>query len=346
MSVLILVILIAVNAFFASSEIAFISLSQYKLEKESKNKTKKGRKAKKIINLTKNPSKFLSLIQVGVTLAGFLASAMASSNFADDLSNMLIRLLPNVSSSILYNCSLVFITLLLSLTTLIFGELVPKRIAMNCSEKLAYATVDILYILSKIFGVVIAFLTAATDLVTKILKIPTKKEEGILEETLLELILEARNTGKIELNEGKILSRVFKMNDTKVYEIMTKYKDVVAIDEKASAKDALKLIEETKFTRIPVYSKDKKNIVGLIHIKDILLNLNKEKKDFKIAKIVRKINKLKENAIIDDAFMLLNKTQVHIAVIENEEGKMQGIVTLEDILEELVGEIYDYYDKI
>lgn len=344
MNIVVLIILILLNAFFASSEIAFISMNEYELAKNTKLKNNLGKKSRRISRLLENPSKFLSLIQVGVTLAGFLASAKASTAFADDLANVMANIFTSVSITVLHNISMVLITIILSLATLIFGELVPKRVAMASPEKIAYKAISVLYVLNIIFAPIIIFLTKSTDFIAKLLRVPEKEDEAVTEDTLVALIMESKKAGKIEKNEGTILKKVFKMNDILVQDIMTPYKKVVAIDVNAKATDILKLIEKTKYTRIPVFDKEKKNIIGIVHNKDILLKLYKDKKNFNIKEVMRKVNKAKENEIIDDVLLKLRKSKIHLAVIEDENKKMVGIVTLEDILEELVGEIYDEYD--
>lgn len=340
-TIIILIILLGVNAFFASAEIAFISLNQYTLKKKIR---EKNAKAKKIQKMLQNPSRFLALIQVGVTLAGFITSASASQSFVDNLAPVICKALPFISISVASSVAMLIITICIAFLSLIFGELVPKRIAMKNAEKMAYASVNILYIIDKIFAPVIWLLTKTTDAITKLCRIPAQNTEAVAEETIRSMVEESKKTGDIEIGEGNMIEKVFQLNDKTAGQIMTDAQDVVIIDINSDLKTMISLVSEYKYTRIPVYEGRWNNIVGIVHIKDILLKVAKVKGEFSLKDIVRYIEKVPKNTKIDDVLTDLRKSQGHMAVVEDARGKMIGIITVEDILEEIVGEIYDEHD--
>lgn len=227
--IIILFILILLNAFFASSEIAFISLNDLKIERMAKEGNKR---AKQILKMLKNPSQFLATIQIGITLVGFLSSAFASDAFADLLAPKLNNVFPAVSLGTWKGISIIIITIILSFFTLVFGELVPKRIAMKYYEKVAFASIGvirIIYILTQPF---VKLLTVVTNSISKLFGIAENEEEIVTEEEIKMLIDEGQEKGSIEENEKQLINNVFEFNDITVSEIMTHRTDIYAIDVK------------------------------------------------------------------------------------------------------------------
>ena len=340
---LFLVILIFLNAFFAASEIAFISLNDAKIEKQAKEGNKK---AKQIEKMLKNPSKFLATIQIGITLAGFLSSAFASDAFADKLAPILNNLIPVVSIGVWKSISIVLITIILSFFTLIFGELVPKRFAMKNYEKLAFATIGIIRGISVVTAPFVKLLTNTTNMVSKLLGVGENEEETVTEEEIKIMLDQGEEKGTIKEEEKELINNVFEFNDITASEIMTHRTDIFAVDINMSMEELMSEIaeDEYKHSRIPVYDETIDEIKGILYIKDILKNTGK--KTFRIKNIMKEAYFIPQNKMINDLFKELQKNKKQIAIIVDEYGGTAGLITMEDILEELVGDIYDEYDEI
>ena len=341
MQIIVLIILIALNAFFAAAEIAFISLNDAKIEKQAKDGNKK---AKQIYKMLKEPSKFLATIQIGITLAGFLSSAFASESFADDLAPILNNLIPlglNTWNAI----SIVIITIILSYFTLVFGELVPKRLAMKNYEKIAYGTVGIIRFISILTLPFVKFLTFSTNFISKLFGVSAQDEETVTEEEIRMMVDVGGEKGIIEEEEKELINNVFEFNDKVVSEIMTHRMDMFAIDIKQNISEVLSEIDEYKYSRIPVYDENIDEIKGILYIKDVLKYL-KNKKDVKVKTVMREAFFVSENKPINELFKELQKNKKQMAIVVDEYGGTAGIITMEDILEELVGNIFDEYDEI
>ena len=339
-SIVILVILIGINAFFASSEIAFISLNDAKIEKQAKDGDKK---AKSIQNMLKDPSKFLATIQIGVTLAGFLSSAFAADTFAEVLSPKLYNLMPFIQEQTWRAISIILITLILSYFTLVFGELVPKRLAMKYTEKIAFSSVGIIKAISVVASPFVKLLTLSTNAVSKIFKITENEEEVVTEEEIRMMIDVGEEKGVIGVAAKEMLNNVFEFNDKIVSEIMVPRTEVFALDKELTIKEVIDILsEDTRYSRVPVYEETIDNIVGIVYIKDILLSKKDENR--KIKELMKKEYYVPETITVDKLFEEMRKNKKQISIVIEEHGGTSGIVTMEDILEEIVGEIYDEYD--
>lgn len=340
-SIFVLIILILINAFFAAAEIAFISLNDAKIEMQVKEGNKK---AKIIQSMLKNPSKFLATIQIGVTLAGFLSSAFASDAFADKLAPVLNTVLPSISIETWRSISIVIITLILSYFTLVFGELVPKRIAMKYYEKISFASIGVIRIISLMTAPFVKFLTFSTNIVSKIFGVTEEEEENVTEEEIRMMIDVGEEKGTIEEEEREMINNVFELNDKVVSEIMIPRNNIFALDADLSITEVIeKLSEDTRYSRIPVYKDNIDNIIGIVYIKDILLST--KNKSSKIKNLIKEAYYVSETKKLDELFQELRKNKKQIAIVLDEYGGTAGMVTMEDILEEIVGEIYDEYDK-
>ncbi len=340
-SIIILIILILINAFFASAEIAFISLNDAKIDIQAKEGNKK---AKKIQNMLKNPSKFLATIQIGVTLAGFLSSAFASDTFADKLAPILNTWLPSVSISTWKSISIIIITIILSYFTLVFGELVPKRIAMKYYEKVSFASIGVIKTISVITAPFVKFLTFSTNIVSKLFGVTGEEEDNVTEEEIRMMVDVGEEKGTIEEEEKEMINNVFEFNDKFVSEIMVPRNKVFALDIDMTIAEVIeKLSEDMRYSRIPVYDENMDNIKGIIYIKDLLIS-NKNKNS-KIKSLVKEAYFVSETKRVNELFQELRKDKKQIAIVLDEYGGTAGMVTMEDILEEIVGEIYDEYDK-
>lgn len=342
--VLLLVILIGLNAFFAASEIAFISLNDAKIDIQAKEGNKKAKKIKKMLE---NPSKFLATIQIGITLAGFLSSAFASEAFASELAPILNNLIPVLSVSTWNTISIIIITIILSYFTLIFGELVPKRIAMKYCEKVAFASIGVISAISILTSPFVKFLTFSTNIVSKIFGVSDAEEETVTEEEIRMMVDVGKEKGTINKEESEMINNVFEFNDKTVSEIMIPRTEIYAVDMNLSISKVIEDITEDKdfrYSRIPVYDETIDEIKGIVYIKDILLST--KNKNVKIKNLVKEAYYVPETKQLDELFDELRKNRKQIAIVVDEYGGTAGIVTMEDILEEIVGEIYDEYDLV
>ena len=340
--ILILLLLILLNAFFAASEIAFISLNDAKIDVQAKEGDKK---AKKIKAMLTNPSKFLATIQIGITLAGFLSSAFASEKFAGELAPILNNWIPAISLGTWKSVSIILITVVLSYFTLIFGELVPKRIAMKNCEKIAFASVGVIRAISIIMAPFVKLLTLSTNLVSKIFGVSETDEETVTEEEIRMMVDVGEEKGTIDEDEKTMINNVFEFNDKIVSEIMVPRKEIYALDMNLTLAEAIEEVsKEITYSRIPVYDETIDNIKGIVHLKDIFLST--QKKNAKIKNLIRDAFFVPETKPVNELFEELRKNRTQIAVVVDEYGGTSGIVTMEDILEEIVGEIYDEYDEV
>lgn len=340
--IIVLIILILLNAFFAASEIAFISLNDAKVSKQAKSGDKK---AKQVLKMLENPSRFLATIQIGITLAGFLSSAFASDAFASRLAPILNDLIPAISIAVWQSISIIIITIILSFFTLVFGELVPKRLAMKNYEKIAFATIGIIrtiYILTIPF---VKLLTVCTNLVSKLFGVSEKDEEVVTEEEIKMMVDEGEEKGSIEENEKELINNVFEFNDTTVSEIMTHRTDIFALNIDMNVNELIEELEEYTYSRIPVYEETIDEIKGILYLKD-LLKYVKTKRNIKLKSIIRPAYFVARSKPIDELFKELQKNNNQMAIVLDEYGGTAGLITMEDILEELVGDIFDEYDEI
>lgn len=341
--ILVLILLIFLNGIFASSEIAFLSLNKLKIKKMSQKNDAKGNKAKKIRKLLEKPSAFLATIQIGITLAGFLASAFAAEAFAD-------KIVAGISASWASEATLktvivILVTCILSYFTLVFGELIPKRIAMTKSEKIAFRYVNMIYILMKVTYPFVWILTFSTNIISKILGIKENEEEKVTEEEIKMMIEEGKRDGTIEASEKELIYNIFKLNDLPVKKIMTPRDDMKVIDVNMNKSEVMDLIKNSKYTRFPVYEDKLDNIIGILNVKEIIKTYSKGNKKFDIRKLMDEdVVFVNEKEIIDDVFELMKERHDQMFLVSNDRRKITGLVTMEDILEEIVGNIFDEYD--
>ena len=339
---IVLFILILLNAYFAMTEIAFISLNDAKIERNAKEGDKK---AKQIEKMLKNPSKFLATIQIGITLAGFLSSAFASDTFAEILAPALNNIFPAISTQTFRGIAIVIITIILSFFTLVFGELVPKRIAMKYYEKIAYWSIGIIKFISIITAPFVKILTVTTNFISKIFGISESEEEIVTEEEIKMMIDEGEEKGTIEQEEKEMINNIFEFNDITASEVMTHRTDIFAIDINDNTEEILKELDDYKYSRVPVYDETIDNIEGILFVKDLLKHF-RTKKQLKIKNIMREAYFVSENKPINELFKDLQKNKMQMAIVIDEYGGTAGLVTMEDLLEEIVGNIFDEYDDV
>lgn len=341
--ILLQIILIALNAFFAATEIAVISLNEKKVRALAEDGNKK---AVKMLKIIEEPTQFLSTIQIGITLAGFLGSAFAADNFAEVLSSAISKAfnLSADNTKIINTVAVVLVTLILSYFTLIFGELVPKRIAMKHKEKLANSVCGIISFLAAVLKPIIWFLTVSTNAVLRLVGIdPHEKEEPVSEEDIVLMLDVGADEGSLDHDDIEYIKNVFKLDKMTAEDVMTPRKSVISISYDASDKEILEIIEEESYSRIPVYEDNPDKIIGILHACDYLLKRNE--KNFDLKSILHTPVFVPETVSLDVLFKDMQTDHNHLAVVVNEYGETSGIVTMEDILEEIVGEIWDERDE-
>ena len=338
--------LIFVNAFFSMSEMAIVTLNDNKIDKMASEGNKK---AKQIQKLTENTSSFLSTIQIGVTLAGFLTSATAAQSFAEMLANAIGKtsIVNVIPVGVISGFSTVVITLIMSYFSLVLGELVPKKIAMNKPEKMAFMAAPILVFVAKVTRPVVKFLAFSTNGVLRLLGIdPHADEEVVTEEEIRMMVDVGGEKGVIEDAQIEMINNIFEFDDIDVADIMTHRTDMVCIDDDEPLSEAVKLSIENGFSRIPVYEEDPDDIIGIVYIKDFLkyvgTNLPKTKT---VKDMMRPAYYVPETKRCGELFTEMTEKRVQMAVVIDEYGGTAGIVTLEDLLESIVGNIQDEYDQ-
>ena len=341
--ILLLLVLILVNAFFAMSEMAVVSLNDAKIEKMAEDGHKK---AKLILKLTKNPTRFLSTIQIGVTLAGFLTSASAATAFAEMLTNAITASF-DVPESIVSPIAVVLITLVMSYFSLVLGELAPKRIGMQVPEKIAFAVAKPLLVISKITAPFVKFLSLSTNGVVRLLGFdPNANEEVVTEEEIRMMVDVGGEKGVIEDTQKEMINNIFEFDDMDAGDIMTHRTDVVAADiNDITLEDFMNLAIEHGRSRIPLYDEDIDNIVGIVYVKDLLKFVGKEvKAKGTLKNIMREPYFIPETKSCGELFKEMSSKRIQMAVVVDEYGGTAGIVTLEDIVEAIMGNIQDEYD--
>ncbi len=337
--IILLFILILINGLFSSAEMALVSLNKSELLEDAKRKNKK---AIKIHKTMENSGDVLAVIQICITVVGFLSSAFAAETFAEYIVELIA---PSVSISveILEPLIIVLVTLILSYFTLVLGELVPKKIALSNPKKIAYKTINIISVLKVLFYPIVRLLSASTNLVCKILRIKTESEDKLTENEIISIISKGRREGIIDLNEEELLLRVFKFDDTTARKVMTVREKIVAVDTYISEKALLNVIKNCRFSRIPVYKDKMDNVVGILLVKDLLIQHSTGAKlDFK--SIMHKPLFVNADDKIDDVFRKMQEEKSPMAIVK-EENKVIGLITFDDAVEEIVGNLNDEYSQ-
>lgn len=343
--IVLLFVLILVNAFFAMSEIAIISLNDNMVEKMAEEGNKK---AKQIMKLTENPSNFLSTIQIGVTLAGFLTSASASTTFADMLTDAVMAKFPTAPVGIINGVSVVLITVIMSYFSLVLGELAPKRMAMQKPEAIAYKVVPLLLVVKKFTSPFVKILSLSTNAVVRLFGFdPNADEESVTEEEIRMMVDVGEEKGVIENLQKEMINNIFEFDDIDVSDIMTHRTDMVAVEDTDTLKDVVELSIEHGYSRIPVYHEDQDNIIGIVYIKDLLKYISSDNfpESDSPREYMRDAYYVPFSKSCGSLFDEMTEKRVQMAVVVDEYGGTAGIVTLEDLIEAIVGNIQDEYDN-
>ena len=344
MEILLQVVLILINAFFAATELAVVSLNSTKLRKleEDGNKT-----ASRLLKMVEEPSAFLSTIQVAITLAGYLGSAFAAENFSGNLSNWLYYTLgfQALSLKALNTVSIIIITIILSYFTLVFGELVPKRIAMQKPYEVAKLACGVIRGMAFVLRPVIWLLSVSVNAVLRLLRLKVEaEEESVTEDEIRMMVDLGGQRGTIDEDEQEWIQNVFDFGDISVREAMTPRNDVDALPDDADDQEILEMVRECGRSRIPVYQENIDTIVGILNARDFLLDRNSGK-NTPLKELLRPAYFAPETIKADNLFKEMQKEKVHIAIVVDEYGGTEGIITMEDLLEEIVGNIYDEFDQ-
>lgn len=335
-------ILIFLNAVFACAEIAVLSVNEAKITKLEENGS---RSAKKLRKLTEQPSKFLSTIQIAITLSGFLGSAFAADNFAARLVNWVMKFELNIDPGTLQNIAVVIITLILSYFTLILGELVPKRLAMKKSESMALAMAPMLLGFAKLFTPVVWFLSVSTNLVLRMMGIdPNEEDEEVSEEGIRLMVDEGGQKGVIDEQEQKIIQNVFEFNDITVGEFATHRTDIHPLWLEDDDEEWENIIHDTRHSMYPVCGDSIDNVVGILSVKDYF-RLRGAPRQQILDEALRPAYYVPEGLHADVLMKQMKNTKNHFAVVLDEYGGLRGIVTMNDLLEQLVGDLTDNNDE-
>lgn len=343
--IILLFVLMLCNAFFAASEIAIITLNDAKLHKMAEEGHKK---AKQVLALTEDSSRFLATIQVGVTLAGFLTSATAAQSLSEPLAAWFIRVVPAAANfaGLVQSVSVIVITLAISYFSLVLGELAPKRIAMQKPEPIAFAFIGPLRVIASCTKPFVKFLSLSTNAVVRLCGMdPHADEENVTEEEIRMLVDVGEEKGVIEEVQKDMINNIFEFDELTAGEIMTPRTDVAAVDVEDNLEEALRIGVDDGYSRLPVYEEDIDHIIGILHIKDLLPYVGREvPKEVSLRNLVRETYFVPETKHCGDLFSEMTAKHMQMAIVVDEYGGVAGIVTVEDLLESIVGNMQDEFD--
>lgn len=333
----IILILTIINAFFAAAEIAFVSVNKSKLEQLEDEGDKK---AARVLSLLDNADDFLATIQVAITFAGFLSSAQAATSFAV----VFAELLPDFAGA--QTVATIAVTLILSYFTLVFGELFPKQVALQMPEAIAMGTAGTIYVAQKLFTPFIWLLSASTGLLQRVTPIDfTESEEKFTREEMRVIIEQSRRSGSFDTDELDMMEGVLSLDSKVAREVMVPRTDTIMIDIDDPYEENLNLIIDSPFSRFPIYKDDRDNVIGVLHTKNLLKTASKTGfQDLDLLEIGNRPMLVPSTIYTDDLLIEFRREQQHMAILIDEYGGVEGIVTMEDLLEEIVGEIDDESD--
>ena len=333
-------IIVWIKSIFSAADTAFTYLNKAKFSQMSK----KNFRAERIKQLLDNKTRFYGVVRSGATMCELLLSAIAAEAF---VSTMVEKFnIFNLEKGIMYAIAIVIVAAVLSYFSLVFGELLPKRIAKNAPEKTAYRTVGFLYVISKINYPFEKLLKFSEKLFSRILGIKDEKKEKLTEQEIKMIIAEGKDQGMYDQNEKRLLVNALKFNNKKVKDALIPKEKIDFININSTYEEVMENIKKYKFTRIPVFENNKNNIVGILNIKDIVLEyINEKEKNLQIKDIMRETFFVKREDKLEEVFSIMKLNKRHLVLVKDNEGNVEGILTLEDIMEELVGEIIDEFDK-
>ena len=339
--ILLQIVFILLNAFFTGSEIAFLSLNQIKLSKQAEEGDKA---AARLLVLVENPNRFLSAIQVAITLSGFLGAAFGTENFSGYLADFMVDVGLPLSPSVAGVIAMVVVTIIISFFSIAFGEMVPKRIAMQKPDMWARMALGTVKAISLVFAPMMWLLDVTTNGTLKLLGMKTKADDGAASEEDIRLMVEnSGEQGAIAQEEQQWIENVFDFGDMVASDVMTPEPDVTAFSIDETPENIIQAIQETGLSRYPVYEEDINDICGVLNARDFLLNLQ-AKNPKPIKGLLRRAYFVPESVHADQLFKDMQSQKHHFAIVVDEYGGTAGVVTMEDLLEEIVGNIYDEFD--
>lgn len=345
LQVVLLLALIFLNAFFAASEIAIISLNDAKLHKMAEEGHKK---AQQVLKLTADSSNFLATIQIGVTLAGFLTSATAAQSLAEPLARWFVGLIPALQPFLgtVQGASVVVVTLIMSYFSLVLGELVPKRIAMQKAESLSFKVIGILRVVATVTKPFVKLLSFSTNVVVRLFGMdPHADEENVTEEEIRMMVDVGEEKGVIEGVQKDMINNIFEFDDIAAEDIMTPRTDVAALEADDGIAEALRIGVDEGYSRLPVYEEDIDQIIGVLYIKDLLPYVGQTiPADVSLRHLVREPYFVPGTKRCGDLFSEMTEKHMQMSIVVDEYGGFAGIVTMEDLLESIVGNIQDEFD--
>lgn len=336
--IILLIILIFLNATFASAEIAVISMNEAKLRKMASDGDKR---AVRLSSLTEQPARFLATIQVAITLAGLLQSAFAAENFADPLVGALKGIGVTIPENVLKSAAIIVITLVLAYFNLVFGELVPKRLAMKKAESMALGMAGLLYTVAKVFKPLVWLLTVSTNGILRLMGLnPDEEDEKVTEEEIRMLLMEGNEQGTIHEEENEIIQNVFEFDDISVEEICTHRREVVALYMDDTEEEWEKIIHDNRHTHYPICGKDLDDVIAVLDTRDYF-RMEDRSRDALLAKAADQAFFVPETMKANILFRKMKENRTYFAVILDEYGGLCGIATLHDLMESLVGDLSD-----
>jgi len=337
---LIIAVLIGLNGIFVAAEIALVTVRRSRIRQLS---DEGDRRAKRVARMTERPAGLLATIQLGITFIGFLAAAFAGASIAGQIADWLREIGLAGSADIV---ALLIVTLMVSLVTIVFGELVPKTLALAHAERYALTLSRPVELLGRVLGPVVWFLTTVTHGVTRVLGVrDVSSDDAITSEELLILVERGSEQGTIEAEEEQMIGGVLELGEQRAHEVMVARVDMVALEADASLARIVDVIVGEGHSRIPVYEGNIDNIIGMLYAKDLLPYLVGDDRTPEIRALLRTPLFVPESMLVDDLLRSLQRRRVHIAIVLDEHGGTAGLVTIEDLLEEIVGEIQDEYDE-
>lgn len=341
LQILLLIALTGINAFFAASEMAVVSLNKTKISTLAQEGNKK---AQKLLELMDEPNRFLSTIQVAITLAGFFASASAATGISVYLADFFNTFSLPYSETI----AIVIVTVILSYFTLVFGELFPKRVALQKSEQVSLASVNIIIFVSKIAAPFVKILSVSVTALLKLFHMNQNNiEDAVSEEEIKALLAAGQHSGVINETGKEFMESIFEFDDRLAFEIMTPRPDVYMLDLDDDLYKNMDELLAMRYSRIPVYQDDQDEIIGILHLKDLIIEAKKKGfNQIDLKNILQKPYFVPESIKIDILFKKMQKAKVYMAILIDEYGGFSGIVTMEDLVEEIVGDISDEDDEI
>ncbi|GCE47055.1 putative hemolysin [Thermosporothrix hazakensis] len=338
--VIIIFVLILANGFFAASEIAIVSARRSRLQQQA-NAGKKS--AEEALNLAEDPDRFLATVQVGITLISTLSAAYGGASISDWLSRWLVQVFPS-TKPYAAPISLGIVVVLITYFSLLIGELVPKRIALQSAEKIATIAAPIMRRLSIIASPIVAFLTVTANIVLRLVGQQTARKQEITEEDIVYLAREGAEIGTVESREEEFINRVFRFTDRSVGSVKVPRTEIVAVEVGTPFDSVIETFLSSGYTRLPLYEETLDNIVGVLYAKDLLRARSKDE-PVDLVKLARPPFFISEYQHVDDLLQTFRSKGIHLAIVIDEYSQVTGLVTLEDLLEELVGEIQDEYDQ-